>query len=37
VVDGHSSDPEAPSEASTFYCTVSGYLTDDGSDIGSVV
>lgn len=37
VVEGHSSDPEEPPGTDTFYCTVSGYLTDDGIDIASVV
>jgi hypothetical protein len=36
VVDGHSFDPEEPSGSDTFYCTVNGYLTDDGIDIESV-
>jgi hypothetical protein len=37
VVDGQSSDPEEPSGTGTFSCTVSGYLTDDGIEIESVV
>ena len=38
VVDGHSSDPEeGPSGTDTFSCTVSGYFTDYGIEIESVV
>jgi hypothetical protein len=37
LVDGHSFDSEEPPGTSTFYCTVSGHLTDDGIEIESVV
>jgi hypothetical protein len=37
VLEGHSSDPGEPWRTDTYSVTVSGYLTDDGIEIESVV